>query len=121
MSQLAEKIIEYYEKRELVKPTLQEALNWVHTELGEVYEVVMSWDDKWVRNNPQNHPVKTEEDLAEELGDVIFMLMAAGISAGVDPINALENKMKSKLDKLARIKAEMQIISEEEAKKFEEE
>lgn len=121
MSELAQKIAEYYEKRELVKPSLSEALDWVQTEMGEVYEVKMSWDPKWIRNNPKDHPVKTKEDLAEEIGDVILMLMAAGMAEGVDPIDALEAKMKSKLDKLARINAELHIISEAEARAFEEE
>jgi NTP pyrophosphatase (non-canonical NTP hydrolase) len=112
MSNLAVKIKDYYEKRQLVHPTVWEALGWVSAELGEVYEVLMSWNPKWVRNNPQDHPVKSKEDLAEELGDVIFMLVMAGLSEGVDPIEALEKKMERKLQ-TASFKSTMEIIEGE--------
>ncbi len=95
---LTEKVKEYYEKRELKHPNIWEALGWATAELGEVYEVLMSMVGGWVRNNPDKHPQKTKEDLAEELGDVIFMLIVAGIEEGVDPIQALENKMQRKLE-----------------------
>ena len=94
---LIDKIKEYYVKRGLAKPSLWEALGWLTSELGEVYEVLFSWNPKWVRNSPENHPMKTEEELAEELGDVIFMAIVAGMVTGVDPINALEKKMERKL------------------------
>jgi len=95
---LTEQVIEYYKIRSLNKPNIWESLGWAISELGEVYEVLMSWNSRWVRNNPQDHPVKTKEDLAEELGDVIMMIIAAGLSEGVDPIAAMRNKMKRKLE-----------------------
>jgi NTP pyrophosphatase (non-canonical NTP hydrolase) len=94
---LTEQVKHYYEKRELKHPNVWEALGFVATELGEVYEVLMSMVGGWVRNNPEKHPQKTKNDLAEELGDVIFMLIVAGIEEGVDPIEALREKMKRKL------------------------
>lgn len=98
MNQLTKKIENYYQKRALKHPNLWEALGWATAELGEVYEVILSWQPGWVRNNPENHPVKSKEDLAEELGDVIFMLVVAGMEEGVDPLDALERKMERKLE-----------------------
>lgn len=97
---LTAKVQEYYIKRNLNRPDVWEALGWASAEFGEVYEVLMSWNPKWVRNNPEKHPVKSKEDLAEELGDVIMMLIVAGMSEGVDPVSALEEKMKRKLEEL---------------------
>lgn len=96
-SRLKLDIEEYYKMRALKHPNVWEALGWATAELGEVYEVLMSQSGGWVRNNPQNHPKKTDDDLAEELGDVIFMLVVAGIEKGVDPIDAMERKMRRKL------------------------
>lgn len=96
---LVKNIKDYYEKRQLKHPDIWEALGWSICELGEVYEVLLSMKGGWIRNNPEKHPTKTKEDLAEELGDVIFMLIVAGIEEGLDPIQALENKMSRKLKK----------------------
>lgn len=93
---LIDKIKDYYEKRQLLRPNIWEALGWATTELGEVYEVLLS-KKNWVRNNPEDHPQPSVDTLAEELGDVIFMLVVAGIVEGVDPIEALEKKMQRKL------------------------
>lgn len=100
---LVDEIKYYFKKRGLVHPDIWSALGWAQTELGEVYEVLLSRGN-WVRNNPQDHPVKTDNDLAEELGDVIFMLIIAGIEVGVDPIQAMRDKMKRKLKELGHDK-----------------
>lgn len=114
MSNLAQEIKDYYGKRGLNSPNLWEALGWVHAELGEVYEVLFSWNPNWVRNNPEKHPVKTKEDLAEELGDAIFMLVVAGLTQGVDPIDALRSKMYRKVeeDKNKKMSANFSITAE---------
>jgi NTP pyrophosphatase (non-canonical NTP hydrolase) len=91
-----QEIIEYADKREYKKPDLWEAMAWVCSEIGEVYEVMLS-KGGWVRNNPQDHPEKGDQELAEELGDVIFMIMLAGYSRGVNPLEAMKNKMTRKL------------------------
>jgi NTP pyrophosphatase (non-canonical NTP hydrolase) len=112
---LTEQIKEYYTKRALKHPNVWEALGWATAELGEVYEVLMSFAGGWVRNNPEDHPTKTKEDLAEELGDVIFMLVIAGIEEGVDPIQALQDKMKRKLkEKSATFTTTLQEVTEED-------
>lgn len=96
---LIEQIKEYYEKRELRHPNIWQALAWLQTELAEVYELIMDREGGWVRNNPDSKPKFSKEDLAEELGDIIFMCIVAGIEEGVDPIGAMENKMRRKLGK----------------------
>jgi len=88
----------YYEKRKLNWPDFNDAMKFVATEIGEVYEVDLSRNPAWVRNNPQDKPKFSKELLASELGDVIMMVMVAGIAEGVDPLEALINKMLRKLE-----------------------
>lgn len=100
MDTITKLIYDYYEARKLVKPNIWEALGWAAAEIGEVYEVLFSWNKNWVRNHPEKHPVKTHEDLAEELGDAILMLIAAGLSENVDPMEAMLNKIARTLKEL---------------------
>lgn len=93
---LMEEIVEYTTKRQYKMPSIWEAMAWVNTEIAEVYEVMLSTGG-WVRNNPQDHPERGKEELAEELGDIIFMVMLAGYAEGVNPLEAMKNKMKRKL------------------------
>jgi len=74
-------------------PTPEQALLWVATELGEAADCCLTWTPGWVRNNPDKHPVATEEQFAEELGDIIMMTLVAGIVVGVDPLEALYRKL----------------------------
>lgn len=116
---LTDEIRNYYIERNLKRPNIWEALGWATAELGEVYEVLMSMVGGWVRNNPEDHPQKTKEDLAEELGDVIFMLIAAGLEEGIDPIQALQNKMRRKLKEKVHYRVEGVIpLSDEDAQKL---
>lgn len=102
MSNLADEIKDYYGKRGLTIPNLYQALGFVNQELGEVYDVVLNMDGNWIRNNPQNHQAKSLSELSDELGDVIMMVMVAGIYNGIDPIDSLREKMRRKLDEFAR-------------------
>ena len=95
---LMDEIIEYVEKRKYVKPNVWQAMGWVNTEVGEVYELLLQREAEWVRNNPENKPTFSKEELAEELGDVIFMVMLAGYAEGVNPLEAAKSKMKRKLE-----------------------
>jgi NTP pyrophosphatase (non-canonical NTP hydrolase) len=94
---VAMKIEEYYEKRNLHYPTFDEAMKWAITEVGEVYEVDLVRNPNWVRNNPEDKPEFSAEALAEELGDVIMMIMVAGMVEGVNPLGALLKKMERKM------------------------
>lgn len=102
MHYLIELINTYYSKRELVWPTTDQAMQWVETELGEVYELLLARQPGWVRNNPGNKPPFNRGELAEELGDAIMMLIVAGIAEGVDPIGAMEHKIYRKLQEIGK-------------------
>lgn len=96
-SDLARQIMNYYDKRVLQWPSEWEALAFVNTELAEVYEVLLSRNPRWVRNNPQDKPVYDPEKFAEEAGDAIMMLIVASINIGIDPILSLQRKMERKI------------------------
>lgn len=116
---LMEEIINYAEKREYKMPDVWEAMGWVTTELGEVYEQLLAKKSGWVRNNPDSKAPYSPESLAEELGDVIFMVMLAGYAEGVNPLQAMKNKMARKLErKVATGISSVIPISEEDAKKI---
>jgi hypothetical protein len=97
LSNLGAKVTEYYELRGLHWPTVEEALQFVHTELGEAYEILLARNPNWVRNNPDGKPGFSSEALGEELGDAVMMLVVAGLAVGVDPVSALLDKIDRKL------------------------
>jgi len=91
-------IVDYYEQRGLVWPANSyEALAWAHTELAEVYEMLLARSGNWVRNNPEDHPPFAIKALAEEYGDVIMMVMVAAHLDWIDPIKELKEKIERKL------------------------
>jgi len=97
---LVQLIKEYYDKRGLKWPDFDDAMKFVLTEVGEVYELDLSRIGGWVRNNPQDKPDFDKERLSIELGDAIMMLMVAGIVEGVNPLESLVNKINRKLEAL---------------------
>jgi NTP pyrophosphatase (non-canonical NTP hydrolase) len=100
MTRLSKIIDHYYNQRGYVWPDFADAMKFIQTELGEVYELDLARSANYVRNNPQNKPQFDLEALAEELGDVLMMVMVAGMVEGVDPMQALEDKLQRKLHKL---------------------
>lgn len=115
---LVDIINKYYSDKGLTFPNFENAMKFVITELGEVYELDLARIGGWVRNNPQNKPAFSKEKLAEELGDVIMMLMVAGIAEGVDPELALVNKIARKLteaqEKIAAFPVQLQLVERED-------
>ena len=97
MSELTDIIVDYYELRGLKFPNFDNAMKFVVTELAEVLELDLDRIGGWTRNHPESKPKYNKEDMAEELGDAIMMLIVAGIADGVDPIDALVKKIKRKL------------------------
>lgn len=91
----------YYDLRSYKWPDTYQALGWVITELGEVHEILLGRDEGWVRNNSENKPGWDKEKYAEELGDVIFMVIVAGIVEEVDPVDAMLKKMERKICELS--------------------
>lgn len=100
MNYLVDLISTYYAKRGLKWPNVDQAMQFVETEMGEVYEILLARQPGWVRNNPGNKPPFSKGELAEELGDAIMMLIVAGIAEGVDPIDAMERKIYRKLQEI---------------------
>lgn len=76
-------------------PDADTALMWALTEMGEATELLLERKADWVRNNPGKHPPFSKDRLAEELGDIIMMVVIAGMVEDVNPIVALRNKLKS--------------------------
>ena len=72
-------------------------MKFVATEIGEIYELDLARSGNWVRNNPQNKPQFDKNELAKEISDAIMMLIVAGLAEGVNPLQALEDKLQSKL------------------------
>lgn len=98
--ELKEIIENYYEIRGLKWPDIWEALAFAHTEMSEVYEIILSRNGGWTRNHPENKPEFSKESLSEELGDSILMLLVAGYVEGVNPIQSLKDKISKKLEKI---------------------
>lgn len=98
MHELTEQVRLYFDLRGLKWPTFEQAMAFLHTELGEAYEVYLAQFDGWVRNHPGHQVDYNGAALGEELGDAIMMLIAAGIAVDVDPVHCLLTKMVRKLD-----------------------
>lgn len=97
MNDVTYKIIQYYAKRGLKVPDVWHALAFADTEKAEALEVLLAKEGGWIRNNPDSKPGWDKDHFAEELGDVIMMVIVAGLAEGVDPVEALLNKMNRKL------------------------
>lgn len=97
---LVEQIRYYFEKRGLNFPNFQNAMKWVQTELGEVYEQDLARSGNWVRNNPSDHDSFSKNRLAEELADTLFMILVAGMSEDIDLVDVMLSKMARKLSEL---------------------
>ncbi len=95
-------IDEHHTVRGLKWPNEWEALGFAQTELGEVYELLLAEIPGWTRNHPEDHEGYTAERFAEELGDVMMMVMMAGMAKGVNPLDALAKKLYSKIRRARR-------------------
>ena len=92
---LLDLIKEKYEARGLKWPAAPEiALEWMHTEMGEVYEQLLARDGGWVRNNPDAHPPFTLQALAKEYTDVVMMIAVAACLDDIDVFWELEQRLK---------------------------
>jgi NTP pyrophosphatase (non-canonical NTP hydrolase) len=109
-TEIVKLILKYYEERQLKLPDVWKSLAFLSTELGEVYELLLSREGGWVRNNPESKPSFSKERLSEELGDVIMMAVVAGLAEGVDPIKSMEEKINRKLNKISKGSSNISII-----------
>ena len=90
----AEQVIDHFEAKGKVWPNITDGLLFTQTELSEAIELILGKDREYVRNNPDDKEAYTPERFAEELGDVIYMCIITGVVAGVNPIDAMHNKMR---------------------------
>jgi len=95
MGKLCGLIGAYYQIRELKVPDTAEAMMFAASELGEAFDVLLELRGGWTRNHPEDKR-DTVDALAEELADVLMMIMVAGHSIGVDLENVLIARMKRK-------------------------
>ncbi|MBI9049002.1 MAG: hypothetical protein JEZ00_06275 [Anaerolineaceae bacterium] len=81
----------YYEFRGLTTPDANQAYLFLVSEVGELADALVANQAEWVRNNPDR-----ERKIEPEIGDVLMMLTVFAMQMGVDPVDAMLEKMKSK-------------------------
>ncbi len=81
----------YYEFRGLAQPDANQAYLFLVSEIGELADALVANQAQWVRNNPDR-----ERNISAEIGDVLMMLTVFSMEMGVDPVEAMLAKMKSK-------------------------
>jgi hypothetical protein len=98
-TQLSRTVNAYFIERQLVWPSVYEAMGWAVAEVGEAYEaLLMASSKEWKRNDPEKEKkTVTNVDFGEELGDAIMMFIVAGLTMGVDPIEQMLFKMERKV------------------------
>ena len=82
---------EYYAYRGLTTPDANQAYLFLVSEIGEMADALVANQADWVRNNPDR-----ERSVEPEIGDVLMMLTVCAAQLGIDPVEAMLNKMKSK-------------------------
>lgn len=101
-------ILAYFIKCGLTIPDFNDAMKFTLTEIGEVYEVDLARNTKgYTRNNPENKPTFSKENLGYELGDAIMMLMLAGYAEGVNPLSYLQEKIRLKLKAFSNLQEDI--------------
>ena len=90
-NRLVEVVQKYYQFRGLTEPDTNQALLFLVSEIGELSDAFVSNQAQWVRNNPEK-----DRSVQDEIGDVLMMLTVFAASMGVDPIEALMEKMRKK-------------------------
>jgi NTP pyrophosphatase (non-canonical NTP hydrolase) len=88
---LSELVKAYYDFRGLTQPDANQSYLFLVSEIGELADALVANQAQWVRNNPDR-----ERDISAEIGDVLMMLTVFSMEMGVDPVDAMLAKMKSK-------------------------
>lgn len=88
-------VSDYFEKRGIpYLATGKDALLFLQTEVGELVDAHMRTEPEWVRNTQDK-----DVSVADEVADVLMMLVAYAGSQGLDPEECLKNKIRRKLNK----------------------
>lgn len=88
---LVDLVQQYYSFRGLTRPDANQAFLFLVSEVGELSDALVSNQAQWVRNNPDR-----ERNISNEIGDVLMMLTVFAAAQGIDPVEALKTKMRSK-------------------------
>ena len=88
---LLEIVERYYEFRGLTQPDKNQAFLFLTSEVGELADALVADQADWVRNNPDKH-----RSVSDEIGDVLMMLTVFSTTMGIDPVQAMLEKMKRK-------------------------
>ncbi len=88
---LIDTVKRYYEFRGLTQPDAAQAFLFLVSEVGELADAFVEQQAQWVRNNPDR-----ERDVQAEIGDVLMMLTVFAATQGIDPFEAMKNKMRKK-------------------------
>ncbi len=88
---LVELVKQYYEFRGLTQPDANQAYLFLVSEVGELADALVAGQGEWIRNNPDR-----ERHIPSEIGDVLMMLTVFAAAQGIDPLDALLEKMRSK-------------------------
>jgi NTP pyrophosphatase (non-canonical NTP hydrolase) len=88
---LIQLVQQYYDFRGLSQPDANQAFLFLTSEIGELADALVAGQGEWVRNNPGRERV-----IPAEIGDVLMMLTVFAATQGIDPVEALKEKMRSK-------------------------
>ena len=88
---LVDLVQQYYAFRGLTQPDPNQAFLFLVSEIGELADALVADQAQWVRNNPDR-----ERHIPSEIGDVLMMLTVFAATQGVDPVEALKDKMRKK-------------------------
>ena len=88
---LVDLVQQYYDFRGLTQPDANQAFLFLVSEVGELADALVASQGQWVRNNPER-----ERHIPSEIGDVLMMLTVFAATQGIDPLEALKEKMRRK-------------------------
>lgn len=88
---LVDLVQRYYTFRGLTQPDANQAFLFLVSEMGELGDALVSSQGQWIRNNPER-----ERHIPSEIGDVLMMLTVFAAAQGIDPVEALKDKMRNK-------------------------
>lgn len=91
MEPLSALVERYFKARGYQMPTAEQAFLFLTSEVGELADaLVHAQSDGWVRNNER------ERKIEGEIGDVMCMLIVTARQLGMDPIEVMLEKFRSK-------------------------
>lgn len=103
---LSELVRRYFDSQGKVMPDVQDAAAFLTTEAAEALDESLRLKGGYVRNHD------SDSGLAQELGDVLLMLIVTSHVAGVNPLSELFSKMESKGFSVGRTLTDMAIREE---------